>query len=123
MMFHFKLMVIAWYNALSAFLILGILLSIVGLYFYFRRTRRPKSRSFLPTSRDDEAERVPLGSERVELEDLERAEEFELDEDGNERRKSRKGKGKERSRDEDDWDNGDKGGQTVFALGDEDDDK
>ena len=69
----------------------------------------------LPTTRDDALERVPLGSERVELSDLERAEEYELDEEGRKRRRD-KGKGKQRARESQEDE-----GQTVFALGDDDD--
>jgi len=104
-----------YYNAGSAFLILVILGSIVGLYFYFRRRRSPRRRVGLPTTREDPLERVPLGSERVELTDLERAEEYELDDEGRKRRRD-KGKGKERARESQDH-----AGQTVFALGDDDD--
>jgi carboxypeptidase D len=99
----------AWYNAGSAILILLILCSIVGLYFYFRRrgpTHTKRGVVGLPTDREDDAERVPLGSERVEMDDL----------DGGERRQ-RKGKGKGRMYDEEEGQ-----GETVFALGDEDED-
>jgi len=59
----------------------------------------------LPTDRerDDIEERVPLGAERMEMDDLEDRE-----------RRQRKGKG--RLRDEEER------GETVFALGDEDED-
>jgi carboxypeptidase D len=101
------LMSVAWYNAGSAILILLILCSIVGLYFYFRR-RRPMHHKRgvvgLPSDHGDEAERVPLGSERVEMDDLEDRE-----------RRQRKGKGKGRMSDEE-------RGETVFSLGDEDED-
>jgi carboxypeptidase D len=83
-----------------------ILCSIVGLYFYFRRRGPMHTKRGvvgLPTDRDDAAERVPLGSERVEMDDLEDGE-----------RRHRKGKG--RMQDEEER------GETVFALGDEDDD-
>jgi hypothetical protein len=59
---------------------------------------------------------VPLGSGRGQYEDVERAEEYELDEDGRKYRRG-KGKGKERARDDDERD-----GQNVFSLGDEDED-
>ena len=105
-----------YYNAGSAVLILIILGSIVGLYFYVRKRRRwTRRRVGLPTTRDDALERVPLGSERVELSDLERAEEYELDEEGRKRRRD-KGKGKQRARESQEDE-----GQTVFALGDDDD--
>lgn len=90
-------------------MILLILCSIVGLYFYFRR-RRPTHHKRgvvgLPTDRerDDIEERVPLGSERVEMDDLEDRE-----------RRQRKGKGRLSEMDEE-------RGETVFALGDEDED-
>lgn len=85
-----------------------ILCSIVALYFYFRR-RRPmhgkRGVVGLPADREgDAAERVPLGSERVEMDDM----------DDHERRR-RKGKG--RMLDEEER------GETVFALGDEDEDE
>lgn len=95
----------AWYNAGSAILILLILCSIVGLYFYFRR-RGPihakRGIVGLPADRNDDAERVPLGSERLELDDLED-------------RERRHRKGKSRMLDEEER------GETVFALGDEED--
>lgn len=98
----------AWYNAGSAILILLILCSIVGLYFYFRRRRPMHKRGVvgLPTDRerDDIEERVPLGAERMEMDDLEDRE-----------RRQRKGKGR-LQRDEEER------GETVFALGDEDED-
>lgn len=61
----------------------------------------------LPTDRerDDIEERIPLGAERVEMDDLEDRE-----------RRQRKGKGRLRERDEEER------GETVFALGDEDED-
>lgn len=73
---------------------------------------------------------MPLGSERVEMDDIERAEGYELDDEGYKRR--RKGKGKERARGEEDGEeyhdrssrDGERPGrQTVFSLGDEDEDQ
>lgn len=117
----------AWYNAGSALLILLILLSIVGLYFYFRRRGQLRRRVGLPSRSSQDAERVPLGSERVEMDDIERAEGYELDDDGYKRR--RKGKGKERARGDGDGEeyhdrsSRDGARQTVFSLGDEDEDQ
>jgi len=101
-------------------LILLILISFVALYFYFRRVARLRRRDGglgLPRDDGDGAERVPLGSERVELDDIERAEEYEMDEQGRKRRvDSRKGKGKGRAK------GGEReNGETVFALGDDED--
>ncbi len=112
-----KLIPEAWYNAGSALLILIILLSGAALYFYFRRVARLRRRgSTFPRDEGDAAERVPLGSERVELDDIERGEEYELDESGRKRRvdgRTRKGKGRAKEREEP--------VETVFALGDDDD--
>ena len=109
----------SWYNAGSAVLILLILAGGVAMYHYFRRRSPLRRRLGLPTSRQDDedaAERVPLGAERVELDDIERAGayEFREEDDGRKRGKGMskgKGKGKERSSEE---------RETVFALGDED---
>ncbi|WVQ96226.1 hypothetical protein IAU59_003330 [Kwoniella sp. CBS 9459] len=112
----------AWYNIISALLILFILLSIVALYFYFRRRgaiRRSRVGLSLPREEGDASERVPLGSERVELDDLERAERY--GDDPENQRRLRKGKGKERVYDDRDRDR-DEEGEVVFSLGDEDDD-
>lgn len=91
-------------------MILLILCSIVGFYFYFRR-RRPtyaKRGLGLPADREgDAAERVPLGTERVELAAMG---DSERDED------RRRRKGKSRMMDDEER------GETVFALGDEDED-
>ncbi|ORX38007.1 putative KEX1 protein precursor [Kockovaella imperatae] len=142
----------AWYNAGSAILILLILLSIVAIYFYFRRKGQLRRRGMMSLSKDDMNgdgddydERIPLGSgERVELEDIERAEGYEYtDSPGGERKRrtprrngghstsgsgggsSRKGKGKSTRAGhrsvETDSPTSSHGGQTVFALGDEDD--
>ena len=116
----------AWYNAGSALLILLILLSIVGLYFYFRRRGQLRRRVGLPSRSSQDAERVPLGSERVEMDDIERAEGYELDD---EYKRRRKGKGKERARGDEDGEeyhdrsSRDGARQTVFSLGDEDEDQ
>ncbi|WWC73439.1 uncharacterized protein I206_107408 [Kwoniella pini CBS 10737] len=114
----------AWYNIISALLILFILISIVALYFYFRRRgslRRIRGAGLgLPREEGDLSERIPLGSERVELDDIERAERYNedyLDQDS--RQRKGKGKGKERFLDEDNEGRG----ETVFSLGDEDEDK
>ncbi|WWC93111.1 uncharacterized protein L201_008077 [Kwoniella dendrophila CBS 6074] len=121
----------AWYNIISALLILFILLSIVAIYFYFKRKgnlRRSRLGGFgLPRDINDDnngdlAERIPLGSERVELDDIERAERYNEDYLDQDNSRKRKGKGKERY--EDDHDHGVKqGGETVFSLGDEDEDR
>ena len=68
---------------------------------------------------DDAAERVPLGAQRVDLDDLERAEAYEL---GEQRQRRSKGKGRmvESDYHEDGEENG---GKAVFAIEDEDDDK
>ena len=58
---------------------------------------------------------MPLGSERVELDDIERAEGYELDDEGRKRRRSRKGKERAGERE------GEGGTETVFALGDDED--
>jgi hypothetical protein len=129
----------AWYNAISAFLILFILLGIVALYFYFRRRGRVRRRVALGTGRDreaDAAERVPLG--RV---DPDAAEEYELDDaerggggggrspgkvgKGKGRGKG-KGKGRGEARKRDGWEDGEEEGEgspreVVFALGDDED--
>ncbi|OCF61700.1 pheromone-processing carboxypeptidase KEX1 [Kwoniella mangroviensis CBS 10435] len=119
----------AWYNIISALLILFILISIVAIYFYFRRRGAlRRSRMGLGFPREDGgdlSERIPLGSERVELDDIERAERYNeeyLDGDVHDQeRRKRKGKGKGKERyDEDEEDTK---GETVFALGDEDEDK
>lgn len=83
-----------WYDIASAFLILFILISIVALYFYFKRKRTLRRRVGLPSSRDDPLERVPLGSERVELDNIERAEGYEM---AKTRARSGSRKGKERA--------------------------
>jgi len=91
-----------------------ILLSVVALYFYFRRRARLRRRSGglgFPGDDGDAAERVPLGSERVELDDIERAEGYKLDNDG--RKKRSRGKGKGRAKEE--------RTEAVFALGDDED--
>ncbi|WRT69408.1 uncharacterized protein IL334_006393 [Kwoniella shivajii] len=110
----------AWYNIISAILMLLILLSIVALYFYFRRRgslRRSRIGLGMPREDGDGDERIPLGSERVEMDDIERAERYNEEYlDGDSENRKRKGKGKERFDD-------DARGQTVFALGDEDDDR
>ncbi|WVR08292.1 hypothetical protein IAU60_005341 [Kwoniella sp. DSM 27419] len=106
----------AWYNIISALLILMILLSIVALYFYFRRRgalRRSRLAATLPREDGDASERVPLGSERLEMDDLERAERYA--DDGDDTRK-RKGKGKERM-----YDDERDSREVVFSLGDDDD--
>jgi carboxypeptidase D len=62
----------------------------------------------LPTDRERDSieERIPLGTDRMEMDDLEDRE-----------RRQRKGKGRQqRERDEEER------GETVFALGDEDED-
>ncbi|WVQ79509.1 pheromone-processing carboxypeptidase KEX1 [Cryptococcus sp. DSM 104549] len=122
----------AWYNAASAILVLIILCSIVGIYFYFRRKPVRRSRIALgaPRHRDrgrdaeegDAAERVPLGAERVEMEDIERAERYDEGyrfDDGvggeGRQRGGGKGKGKAKERVSEE-------GEVVFSLGDEDDD-
>jgi carboxypeptidase D len=99
----------AWYNAVSAVVILCILGGIVGCYFYFRRRRlRRQGRVALglPTQRDSE-ERVPLA-----------AEDYEMQEDSYPPRRD-KGKGRaiERASAE-----SEERGPSVFALGDEDED-
>lgn len=108
---------IAWYNAGSAFLILIILLSVVALYFYFRGRARIRRRGGnLFRDDGDAAERVPLDSQRVELDNIERAEEYELDENGRKRRvdrRFRKGKGRASERDDE--------RESVFALGEDED--
>jgi len=112
---------IDWYNIGSAVLILIILVSIVALYLYFKRrsTRRRRGQVGLPIARDYDAERVPLGSERLEMDDMDRTDRYE-DESGKGRSRGYKGKGKERARDEDEDDSEEQSG-TVFALGDDDD--
>ncbi|ORY34995.1 Alpha/Beta hydrolase protein [Naematelia encephala] len=108
----------AWYNAVSAFVILLILISIVALYFYFRRRAhiRMKRGGVLNLPREDEEalERVPLGT-------TPQGEEYELDDAGyNDVRKGLKRsgsrKGKERA-----YEDAEAGGDTVFSLGDEED--
>lgn len=102
----------AWYNAVSAVVILFILGGIVGLYLYFRRRRlRRQGRGALglPTQRDSE-ERVPLAaSEDYELQDTSYPPRLD------------KGKGRaverERERESEEHER-----QTVFALEDEDED-
>lgn len=116
----------AWYNAVFAFLVLGILVSIVGLYFYFRskpvsyRSRialkqRGRHRRSHDRDEGDTAERMPLGSERLELDDIERAEGYEFDDrDGEGYGGKGKGKGKELADDRE---------EIMFALGDDDEDE
>lgn len=60
----------------------------------------------------DAAERLPLGSERLGLDDIERAEGYEFD-DGERYSNKGKGKGKERAQDRE---------EVMFALGDDDED-
>ncbi|KIR34460.1 pheromone-processing carboxypeptidase KEX1 [Cryptococcus deuterogattii MMRL2647] len=115
----------AWYNAVFAFLVLGILVSIVGLYFYFRRKpvsyrsrialkQRGRHRRSHDRDEGDTAERMPLGSERLELDDIERAEGYEFDDrDGEGYSGKGKGKGKELANDRE---------EVMFALGDDDED-
>ncbi|AAW43480.1 KEX1 protein precursor, putative [Cryptococcus deneoformans JEC21] len=115
----------AWYNAIFAFLVLGILVSIAGLYFYFRRKpvsyrsrislkQRSRRHRGHDMDEDEAAERMPLGSERLELDDIERAEGYEFhDGDGERYSREGKGKGKERAKDRE---------EVVFALGDDDED-
>jgi carboxypeptidase D len=91
-------------------------MSIVAFYLYYkRRSSRRRRGGGLPTTRHDEAERVPLGSERVEMGDMDRTGRYE-DEDG-QRQRGSKGKGKERARDSDEMEDR----ETVFALGDDED--
>jgi carboxypeptidase D len=108
----------SWYNAISAVLILLTLGGIVALYLYLRRRRRARSGPLhLPrggsAERDDRDERVPLATA---------AEDYELEEssygrDNDSGSSKGKGKGKEKARDsESDAERG----ETVFALGDED---
>jgi len=110
-----------WYNGISAMMILFILCGSIALYFYFRQRGRLRRRLNLP--KDDAAERVPLGADRMELDAVERAEEYELDDGGRKMQRNGKGKGKA----SDGYGNGngydveDGGGQTVFALGDDED--
>lgn len=126
----------AWYNAISAFMILFILVGIVALYFYFRRRGRVRRRVALGVGRDaDAAERVPLG--RV---DPDAAEEYELDDaergagggggrspgKAGKGRGRGKGKGRGEARKRDGWENGEEEGEgspreVVFALGDDED--
>lgn len=85
---------------------------IVGLYFFFRargryRRARPSGAIGLRNAADDDAaERMPLGSERVELNELEEG----TYRDGS----SAKGKGKARDTDSP--------SEVMFELGDDDDD-
>ncbi|WVW86604.1 hypothetical protein I302_108655 [Kwoniella bestiolae CBS 10118] len=114
----------AWYNIISALLILFILLSIVALYFYFRRRgalRRSRIGLGIPREDGDLSERIPLGSERVEMDDIERAERYneEYLDAGDRESRLRKGKGKGKER----YDEDEGRGETVFALGDEDEDR
>ncbi|CAK9785817.1 putative KEX1 protein precursor [Cutaneotrichosporon oleaginosum] len=98
----------AWYNAVSAVVILCILGGIVGCYFYFRRRRlRRQGRVALglPSQRDSE-ERVPLA-----------AEDFEMHDTYPPRRDKGKGRAVERVSEESEH-----RGPSVFALGDEDGD-
>lgn len=119
----------SWYNAISAVLILLTLIGIVGLYLYFRRRRLAMGggRLALGSSRrsprglghghsrsvdDDREERVPLaGADEYELDDTLNGHSGSgsLDSNG-------KGKGKARDSMEDM-----ERGETVFALGEEDD--
>ncbi|WWD20051.1 hypothetical protein CI109_104524 [Kwoniella shandongensis] len=112
----------AWYNAGSAFLILMILISIVALYFYFRRRghiRRTRGGALgLPREDGDASERIPLGSQQVELDDIERAERYG---DGDAGFGPRKGKGKGKAGSDDGFEND--GREVVFSLGDEDEDE
>ncbi|GMK54848.1 hypothetical protein CspeluHIS016_0114340 [Cutaneotrichosporon spelunceum] len=99
----------AWYNAISAVVILCILGGIVGCYLYFRRRRlRRQGRVALglPTQRDSE-ERVPLAAEDYEMQDS-----YPPRRD--------KGKGRALERDSEDSERGH--GQNVFALEDDDED-
>lgn len=118
-----KIRYLAWYNAIFAFLVLGILVSIAGLYFYFRRKpvsyrsrislkQRGRRRRANDMDEGDAAERIPLGSERLGLDDIERAEGYEFD-DGERYSNKGKGKGKERAQDRE---------EVMFALGDDDED-
>lgn len=106
-----KALISAWYNIVSALVILFILGGIVAFYLYRKRfaslSRRKVGVVNLPRD-GDEAERVPLGSERVELQTL-------AAEQGR-----RKGKGKGRAVEEDDYEEEVNKGTTVFELGDED---
>lgn len=93
----------AWYNAISAVLILLTLAGIVGFYLWFRARRLRKGKG--PVALDGERER----EERVPL-----AEEYELAEEG------RRDKGKGRAREEHDEEE-EFAERRVFALEDEDD--
>ncbi|ODN78321.1 pheromone-processing carboxypeptidase KEX1 [Cryptococcus amylolentus CBS 6039] len=117
----------AWYNAASAFIVLGVLVGIVGLYFYFRKKpphRRAGRKGSYRRERQwdrgreaeegDAAERVPLGSERVEMEDIERAEGYEFEEREGSTRWKGKGKGKGKEREE---------GEVMFSLGEDEEDE
>lgn len=98
-------------------MILFVLVGIVVAYLYFKRRARLRRKVGLPITRDEEAERVPLGAERVELDTLDR-EQYELDDEGRKYKRGGKGKGKarERFRDEEEQD-----GKGAFALGDDED--
>lgn len=100
-------------------------MSIVGLYFYFRRKpvsyrsrialkQRGRHRQSHDRDEGDTAERMPLGSERLELDDIERAEGYEFDDRDDEGYSGKgKGKGKELADDRE---------EVMFALGDDDED-
>lgn len=92
------MLTLAWYNAISAVLILLTLFGIVGVYLFVRARRLRKGRGVALDSEREREERVPL------------AEEYEL---GN-----RKGKG--RARDYERVEAGE--GESVFALEDEEGD-
>lgn len=130
----------AWYNAISAVLILFTLAGIVGAYLFFRRRRlrrmgpvalgeeghgsggsrtsRSGRRRRRPTARRDSEERVPLAAA---------AEEYELDThpdsgrgtpsaaNGGAEYGRGKGKGKAKARESEDYERS----ETVFALGDD----
>lgn len=118
----------AAYNVGSALMILLILLSIVGLYFYFRRKARLRHRLGLSDDTDagSAEERVPLGAMPISLEDGRNS-------PRGKRYSTRKGKGKMR---DSDGGNGrytpplggghgsERGSaEVVFALGDEEDEQ
>lgn len=95
------------------------MVGIVVAYLYFKRNSRLRRKVGLPITRDDEAERVPLGTERVELDEIDRAREYELDDDGRKYKRGGKGKGKARERFRDEEESN---GKNAFALGDDEDD-
>jgi hypothetical protein len=102
----------AWYSAGSTFVVLLLLLSAAGLYFYFKARKRYRlARIALDSNRPrDEEERVPLGPESFEMDDAQHV--YDRDgRNGHDNDADYKGKARQKDYATDD---------VVFELGDDD---